>query len=63
MRGNAVRDIVTTVLEIVGLLMLCIAPGIAVAAYSVPGGLATTGVLLIGWSLLLTRLMIKPVNQ
>ena len=63
MRGFAVVEIVTTSLEIIGLIMLCVAAGVAVGHYSLPGGLAATGALLIGVSLLLTRSGSKPVPQ
>lgn len=40
-------DKITTLLEVVGLVLLAVAAGLLVSSWSLPGGLATSGVVLI----------------
>lgn len=48
------RDLLTSILEMAGLLLLCVAAGVAVAQWSSAAGFATTGLLLLGASALVT---------
>lgn len=41
-------DLITTLLELAGLVGLCIAAGLAVAAFTVPGGIAVSAAGLLG---------------
>lgn len=52
--GPGMRDIITTWLELAGLLLLAGSAGVEVARWTFAGGLATSGVLLIGSSLLIS---------
>jgi hypothetical protein len=49
------RDVITTLLELVGLLLVCVGVGVFVARYSVAGGLIVAGGLLIATSLIIAR--------
>lgn len=49
------RDIVTTGLDLAGLLLIVLAAALAVASVSVPAAVAVAGVLLLTVSWLLTR--------
>jgi len=46
---------VTSVLDLVGLLLLVVAASVLVASWSLPGSLATAGVGVLGVSLLIDR--------
>lgn len=54
------RDLITTVLEVAGLVLVDAAAGVAVASWSLPGGMAVAGVGLIGSSALLALLAPAP---
>lgn len=51
-----VLDLITTALEVVGLVALAVAGALFVAGFSLPAGIATGGVLLITVSALLSFL-------
>jgi hypothetical protein len=44
------RDLITTCLEVIGILLIAAAAGLAVGVLYLPGGIAAAGVLLIGAS-------------
>jgi hypothetical protein len=54
------RDLVTTVLELTGLLFLVAGASLFVASYSLPLALGTCGVLLLGVSALIVATAPKP---
>lgn len=56
------RDRITTVLEVTGLVLVDAAAGVAVAAWSLPAGLAVAGVGLIASSALLAALAPAPTK-
>ena len=49
-------SVITTALEVAGVLIIVAGISLAVAAWSVPGALVTSGALLIGTSMILSRL-------
>ena len=49
------RELVTSLLDLVGLLLLVLGASVAVAAWSVPAGLAAAGLLLLAVSWLVDR--------
>ncbi len=54
------RDLVTTVLELAGVLMLIVSATLFVWTYSVPAAFATAGGLLLGASALIVATAPKP---
>lgn len=55
------RDVVTTALEVAGLVAVAIALGLAVAAWSTAAGVGTSGVALVGAAALIDRPWQKPL--
>jgi uncharacterized membrane protein len=49
------RDVITTLVELVGLVLICAGCGVLVAQWSPAGGLVIAGILLIAASLVIAR--------
>ena len=49
------RDLITTLFELVGLVLVCAGIGVFVAQFSFAGGLVVAGALLIGASMFISR--------